>query len=157
MVISQNLTLQELHKSHYVIIVPAVDIRLNWSPDSQNLRRRWEQSWNFAENLDNERIFSGRRDEIKPSENMNFFILEIIYWHKFIKNVRLLVTWSDKRRSENRGHKDGGENKRNAIQLTKNYIQQLDYNANVSAEYPKIGRGTMEYIWYINNLDFRLI
>jgi len=56
------------------------------------------------------------------------------------------VTWSDKRRSENRGHKDGGENKRNAIQLTKITFSKLDYNANVSAEYPKIGRGTMEYI-----------
>jgi hypothetical protein len=41
------------------------------------------------------------------------------------KNVGLLVTWSDKRRSENRGHKDKEENKRNAIQLTKIIFSNL--------------------------------
>jgi hypothetical protein len=39
----------------------------------------------------------------------------------------------------------GGKQKK--CNLTyQNYIQQLDYNENVSAEYPKIARGTMEYI-----------
>ena len=31
---------------------------------------------------------------------------------------------------------------------------QLDYNENVFAEYPKIARGTLEHIRYINNIDF---
>jgi len=65
MVISQNLMLQELHKSHDVIIVPAVDIRLKQrSSNSQNLRRRWEQIWTFGENLHYNRTFSDRRNEI---------------------------------------------------------------------------------------------
>jgi len=40
------------------------------------------------------------------------------------------------------------------IQLNLHYVMQLDYNENVFAEYPKIARGTLEHIRYINNLDF---